>query len=147
MNFKNNTPSVNGGGEDRIDRVGKRKLRNDLIFIGVLLAALILVGLAFFLLRGEGDSVVVTVDGEIFGTYSLSEDTAVDIRTGENGEQLNRLIIRDGKAFVEIATCPDGICAGHKPISRQGESIVCLPHKVVVAVRRAQSDNAPDVVI
>lgn len=122
-------------------------MRNDLIFIGSLLLGLILIGLAFFLLRGEGDTVLVTVDGESFGVYSLSKDTVVDIRTGEDGEHLNRLVIRDGKAFVELATCPDGSCADRKPISRQGESIVCLPHKVVISVRRTQTENAPDVVI
>lgn len=115
-----------------------KKLRNDLIFIGVLLTALVLIGLAFFLLRAEGDRVVVTVNGEEFGVYALSEETVVDIRTGENGEQLNRLVVRNGEAVVETATCPDGICAAHKPISRDGESIVCLPHKVVVTVETAE---------
>ena len=76
------------------------------------------------------------MDGEEYGTYPLSEDTVVEIRTGKDGEELNRLIIRDGKAFVERATCPDGICSNHRPISRDGESIVCLPHKVVITVEQ-----------
>ena len=147
MEQNNSVPSANNGGDRSIDRSRRRKLRNDLIFIGSLLLGLILIGLAFFLLRGEGDTVLVTVDGESFGVYSLSKDTVVDIRTGEDGEHLNRLVIRDGKAFVELATCPDGSCADRKPISRQGESIVCLPHKVVISVRRTQTENAPDVVI
>ena len=118
-------PSATGGG---------RKFRNDLIFIAVLLVLVILAGLAFLLLRGEGDTVTVTVDGRVYGTYPLSEDLTLDIRTGREGEELNRLIIRGGEAFVETATCPDGICAAHKPISREGESIICLPHKVVITV-------------
>ena len=132
-------PSATGGG---------RKFRNDLIFIAVLLVLVILAGLAFLLLRGEGDTVTVTVDGRVYGTYPLSEDLTLDIRTGGEGEELNRLIIRGGEAFVETATCPDGICAAHKPISRDGESIVCLPHKVVITVRVKEPvpDNAPDVV-
>ncbi len=112
----------------------KKKIRNDIIFIGVLLAVLLLVGALILAFRKEGDSVTVTVNGEEYGKYSLSEETVVDIRTGEKGDQLNRLIIRDNKAFVETATCPDGICSAHKPISHEGESIVCLPHKVVVAI-------------
>ena len=43
------------------------------------------------------------------------------------------------------ADCPDLICVHHKPISRQGESIVCLPHKVIVEVtgeESAQEDEA-----
>ena len=115
----------------------KRKTRNDVIFIAILMAVVALAGLAIFLLRGEGDRVAVTVNGEVYGEYLLSEDTVVEIRTGERGERLNRLIIADGRARMEEATCPDGICAAHSPISRDGESIVCLPHRVVVTVETA----------
>lgn len=131
-----NMPVANGGGHTR---------RNDVIFITVLLVVVVLAGLALFLLRGEGNTVEVTVDKQLMGTYSLSVDRTVEIRTGESGEELNLLIIKDGKAYVESATCPDGICASHKPISRDGESIVCLPHKVVITVI-TQSDQGPDVV-
>ena len=111
-----------------------KKTKNDLILVGVLIGVLLLVGGAMLLFRSEGDMVVVTVDGEVYASYPLSKNTEVDILTGENGTQVNRLVIKDGKAFVETATCPDGICASHKPISHDGESIICLPHKVVVAV-------------
>lgn len=91
--------------------------------------------------------VKVTVDGELYGVYSLSQNMTEDIHTGEDGQQLNRLVIRDGKAFVENATCPDGICAAHRSISRNGESIVCLPHRVVITVAAAETDDAPDIVV
>ena len=137
---------MNQNSAKTIPHEGGRKARNDVIFIAVLLAVLSLAGLAFYLLRGEGDTVTVEVDGKSFGTYALSEDRTVEIRTGKNGEALNLLVIREGKAFVETATCPDGICANHKPISREGESIVCLPHRVVITVRSTSDKNAPDVV-
>ncbi len=111
-----------------------KKAKNDLILVGAIVAVLLLVGGALLLFSDEGDSVVVTVDGAVYATYPLSKDTEVDIVTGESGTQVNRLIIKDGKAYVQEATCPDGICASHKPISLDGESIICLPHKVVVAV-------------
>ena len=79
---------------------GGRKFRNDLIFILALLLAVSLCGLGFFLLRGEGDTVTVEVDGKLFGTYPLSVDTAVEIRTGD---ELNLLVIRNGEAFVSEA--------------------------------------------
>lgn len=139
MHQINVLPSANRGG---------RKFRNDLIFIGALLLIVVAGGLLFLLLRGEGDTVTVTVNGEVFGTYALSEDRTVEIRTGREGEELNRLVIRDGRAWMETATCPDGICAAHKPISRDGESIVCLPHKVVVTVRKTEEGTEihPDVI-
>lgn len=125
---------------------GGRKLRNDFIFIAALLAVVIMFGLGLYFLRPGGDEVVVKVDGEVYGTYSLEKDVVIDIRTGENGEQLNKLVIKDGKAYVQEASCPDGICAAHKPISRQGESIVCLPNKVAITVQTRDPESGPDVV-
>ena len=132
------TPTAKNGG---------RLFRNDLIFIAALLFGVSLLGLCFYLFRGEGDRVTVTVDGKEFGTYSLAEEARVEIRTGASGEHLNVLVIRDGEAYVEIATCPDGICAGHKPIKREGESIVCLPHKVVITVYATEEEEAPDIIV
>ena len=79
---------------------------------------------------------VVLVDGEEYGRYALGKDREVEIRTGKDGEELNRLVIREGKAEVTEATCPDGICAAHKPISYDGESIACRPHRVVITVEK-----------
>ena len=125
---------------------GRLKLRNDLIFIVALLLAVSLIGLIIFFARGEGDTVTVTVDGRLYGTYSLSQDVRVEIRTGEHGEEINVLVIENGEARMESATCPDGICAAHSPIHRDGESIVCLPHKVVVTVSTSEGE-APDVIV
>ncbi|MBP3699612.1 MAG: NusG domain II-containing protein [Oscillospiraceae bacterium] len=139
-------PSVTKGEQGVTPARGGRKLRNDLIFISALLLAVAAIGLGFFLLRGEGDAVIVEVDGKLIGTYPLSRDTVVDVRTGEEDGQLNRLVIRDGEAFVETATCPDGICSSHRPISREGESIVCLPHRVVITVVTDHANSGPDVI-
>ena len=128
------TPTAKSGG---------RRLRNDIIFIAVLLVAVSLVGLGYFFLRGEGDTVEVSVDGEVFGEYSLSIDREVEIKT-ELG--YNLLVIKNGEAEVESASCPDGICSAHRPISKEGESIICLPNKVVVTVRASEGDPEPDII-
>lgn len=127
--------------------VNKRHLRNDILLIIVLLLVAATGAAYLFLFRGFGDVVKVTVDGELYGVYSLSQDRTEDISTGEDGRQLNRLVIREGKAFIQTATCPDGICAAHRAIFRNGESIVCLPHGVVVTVTTAQTQGEPDVVV
>lgn len=136
MMKRTSTPTANGGG---------RKYKNDIILIAVLILAVSVAGILYYLCRGEGDAVTVTVDGNVFGTYSLAEDRTVEIRTGEDGKEINLLVIENGEARVVEASCPDGICAAHKPISRNGESIVCLPHRVVVTVRTSESDE-PDVI-
>lgn len=122
-----------------------RLRRNDVIFIAALLAVVAIVGACLYFFRGEGDTVTVAVDGKVIATYPLSVDRVEDIRTDHEG--LNRLVIRDGKAYVETASCPDGICAAHKPIHREGESIVCLPNKVVITVQTAKDADEPDMVL
>ncbi len=124
-----------------------KKHRNDCILIlSVLFVAVAgIVYLTFF--RSAGDTVTVTVDAEVYGVYSLSEDRIQDIYTGENGQHHNRLVIKDGKAFVEAASCPDGICVAHKPVFRDGESIICLPNRVVVTVDLADKTEAPDIIM
>ncbi len=121
----------------------KSKVKNDIIFIAVLLALIVAVGAVYVSTRQEGDTVTVTVGGELYGEYPLSQDRTVEIK---NGEALNLLIIEGGKASVEHASCPDGVCAAHRPISRDGESIICLPNEVVVTVRKKNAD-APDIIV
>lgn len=124
----------------------KFHLRNDILLIGVLLLVAGAGILYWFVFRSSGDMVKVTVDGELYGVYSLSVNHTEDIRTGEDGAHLNRLIIREGKAHMERATCPDGICVAHRPIFRDGESIVCLPNRVVITVITDNDTDSPDIV-
>ena len=120
------------------------RLRNDLILISALLLFVLAVGLCLLFWQKEGDTVCVSVNGEAYGSYSIYEDRVVEIPVGDG---YNRLVIQDGMAFVEAADCPDGICAAHRPISGTRESIVCLPHGVVISVVRVGDADAPDVVV
>lgn len=125
----------------------KRRIRNDVIFILVLLLIAAIGGVYLFLFRPQGNLVKVTVNGESYGVYSLNQNITKDIFTGDNKQQLNRLIIRDGKAYIETASCPDGICVSHRPIFRDGESIVCLPNGVVITVKTTDDTDQLDIVI
>ena len=122
----------------------KRSLRNDLLLIGGLLLIAVIALIYLFCFRPAGNSVEITVNGTLYKTFSLSEEITEEIRTGES--DCNVLVIRDGKAYMRSATCPDGICVDHAPIFREGESIVCLPNRVVVTVT-ANGADAPDAVI
>lgn len=44
------------------------------------------------------------------------------------------LVIFDGKTDMESADCPNQICVHHSAISNTGETIVCLPNRVVIEV-------------
>ena len=125
-----------------MDKQTTTRRRHDILFIAVLLCLTAAAAFGMFLTRTEGDSVSVFIDGQLYAQYPLSEDTSVEILS-ENG--FNRLVIRDGYAYVEEASCPDGICSSHRPICHDGESIICLPNKVVIEVHRTD-ENQPDII-
>lgn len=122
----------------------KNRIRNDILLISLLLVIILVVAFCLLFWQKEGTTVEVTVNGVPYGTYSLDENRVVLIAT-EAGA--NRLVIENGKAFVEAASCPDGICVAHRPISGTRESIICLPHGVVISIRGTDDVDAPDLVV
>lgn len=46
----------------------------------------------------------------------------------------NLLYISDGMIRMDSADCKDQICVHHRPISGIRESIICLPHKLVIEI-------------
>lgn len=97
-------------------------------------------GLAFLLhefIGGTGAGcVTVKVEGEIEGVYSLSRDQEIEINGGTN-----ILKIRNGSADMTEADCPDKLCVNQKAVSKNGESIICLPNKVVVTVDSSENSE------
>lgn len=120
------------------DLAPRRKVFHDILLVlGILLLAV--GGLLLLRFTGTpGERAVVLIDGKETASYPLSQDVETVIRTGE---ETNTLLIREGKASVTDATCPDKICVHHRPISRVGETIVCLPHQVVVKIVSSQKNE------
>ena len=79
--------------------------------------------------RDGADTVTVKVDGKVTGTYPLAKDQKIRINGGTN-----ILTIKNGKAKMTDADCPDQLCVHQKAASKNHESIICLPNKVVVEV-------------
>ena len=107
----------------------------------LLLLALLGVGAAMgallFLLRSPGATVTVTVDNVQTAAFPLEEAREYRIET-EYGTNL--LVIADGTARLTEADCPDLLCVKQGSIRYAGDSIICLPHKLVVEI----TGDAPD---
>ena len=71
--------------------------KRDYILIGcILLVAAVCAG--FFLLTGkEAQEAVVTVDGEVYGTYSLAKDQTIEI---QDGNRLRIQTVRISSAYT-----------------------------------------------
>lgn len=111
--------------EDKI--ISKRDII--LLLVVVLLGCIAYALIVIF--SKTGYSVRISCDGEVVKTMSLDKDSTYEFQSEEG---YNTIVIRDHKVYVESADCPDKICAGHKPIDKVGETIICLPHKLVVEV-------------
>ena len=121
--------------------------KNDFLLI---LAVLLLAGgvwAALRLTRRTGGSVSVAVDGVEVASLPLDRDR-IFVWEGEAGN--NTLVIENGTAHMEFADCPDGLCIRQGEIRYTGESIVCLPHRLVAAVTggaEKKSESAVDAVV
>ena len=103
--------------------------KNDWILVAVILV-LAVIGFIIYTNLGKQTAgiVKVTIDGEVFGTYSLEKEQKIKIN------DTNYLLIKDGQADMIEADCPDQICVEHISISKNKETIVCLPNKVIIEI-------------
>ena len=110
-----------------------KKLRSDIILIGVLLIISLSVLLFVFLTREEGAIADVYIDGVKVAEYPLSIDGVYYINNGSNV-----LVIEDGAAYMREANCPDKFskngCVNTGKIFYVGQTIVCLPNKIIVEI-------------
>lgn len=85
-----------------------------------------------FFFQKNGKEIEITVNGNLYGTYSLSRDKLINVST--NNGVSNKVQIKNHCAYMEYADCPDLLCEKQGKISKINESIVCLPNQVVVTV-------------
>lgn len=120
------------------------KVRND-IFLAVFLVSISLLALLVFkTTQKDGAYAVVIKDGVETSRYPLSKNREIKITHGEDGKKFNLLIIENGAAYIESASCPDGICVSHKPIKLNGETIICLPNKLVIKIESEKGEASLD---
>lgn len=117
-----------------------QKLKADIIIIGIMgIAALLL----FLLPRWKGSTdreyVQIFVDGKLQYQYSLSEDRTIIV--GSDEDEYNLVLIHARQVRVTDADCPDRLCVRQRSISRNGESIICLPHKMVVQIESKEESD------
>lgn len=120
-------------------KLNKQRRGDLLLLLGIFVLVAVL-ALGYGLTRREGTYVAVLQQGTELARYSLAQDRQIPI--GES----NLLVIEDGKARMLRANCPDQICVEHRPVSKVGQTIVCLPNQIVVKVV-ADNQSGPDMVV
>ena len=109
--------------------IWRKRLVTDLALILCLLLFALILFFAMRRTRDAGVAVRVSVGGEVVAEYLLSESGEYALNGGTN-----ILLIKDGKASVVFANCPDKICKRASAISLVGERIICLPNKLMIEI-------------
>ena len=115
-----------------------KKHRADICLISIFL--ILGIGLLFYIVsrKHQGNQVLVQVNGTCVRTFWQEEEVTYRIQS-DHGENLLR--ISEGKVWLSEADCPDKICVNMGKIQYPGQSIICLPHKVVVEIREGGTDE------
>jgi hypothetical protein len=75
--------------------------------------------------------VQISVDGQTVAKLPLEQDTEYLIET-KYGKNL--LLLENGSASLQDSDCPNRTCEGMGKISQVGESIICLPHRLIITL-------------
>lgn len=102
--------------------------KRDWIAAAVILAAALIFALVGKLTAEPAQALRITVNGETYGMYDITEDQEIKIN------DTNICQIEDGKVRMTWADCPDQICVHTAEISKDGGSIICLPNRIVLEI-------------
>ena len=138
-----------------------RKADIILLIVLVVLGLAVSAALAFNASDGSGGSeVVIKSGGKVIGRYPLNNDTRLEIPapSGVNYDDpshyalseddectqytyYNVVKIEDGGVSVTGASCKNHVCVRHGSISKSGQSIVCLPNRLIVTIEDKSGGN------
>jgi hypothetical protein len=109
--------------------------KREMIIIGIILLAAV-GALLFMRLSGTKSNqlyVKITVDGALYDTIPLTDDLDTEFTISTDlGE--NHVVIKDGTVDVDWADCPNQVCVNTKSAEYLYDTIVCLPHKLIIEI-------------
>lgn len=120
--------------------IWRRLLPLDRLVVFLLLLA---IGVSFYVVgqRPKGRQVVVEQGGRVVFAAPLRSDRKV-VLAGPHGETV--VAIRNGRACIVAASCPNKVCMGMGEVSRQGQMIACVPNGLLLHVEGEPGDEVKD---
>lgn len=108
----------------------------------VLAAVLLILGVTGVLIvkygLKSGNTADVYIDDKLVQTIDLSVDDEYTFQTDKGS---NTVEVRNGAVSMKSADCPDKVCVRMGTKNRNGETITCLPHKLVIEVHGVQEQE------
>lgn len=90
---------------------------------------------------------VLSVDGKELKTFDLSDKSqAYTYRYEDKGGDYNLIEVKGNRIRIKEADCGDQICVRRGWIDQSGETIVCLPHKLVIEIKSSDGGEPGSVI-
>lgn len=89
----------------------------------------------------------IKVDGKLYDNIPLSTNKGEKKLNIKSSSGNNSILIRDNTIKVISADCKDDLCVKQGEISKVGESIVCLPHKLIIEIKGDEKDSSSDMIL
>lgn len=84
---------------------------------------------------------VITVDKKVVKEIEISSHTGTQrFEIISQDSDINVIEVKDSQVRMKSANCADQVCVRTRAISKPGQTIICLPHKIVVEIKAV---NAP----
>ena len=115
----------------------------DFILIVSLMLASFSPLLFFFFFFTTGQIAQLRVNNKRIKEFDLSKDQVFTYFDKLDGDQ-NKITVRDGKIAIIDANCTDQICVRKGFISKTGQTIVCLPHRLVIEIMPTNEKQTED---
>ncbi len=119
-----------------------------IVYVAVFLTVLALfLSFVIFADKGELKKIEISIDKTVIAVYDFSADelnfSSENIKVVENDKQTLTLSVNNDEnvividkikkhAFIESANCPSQDCVHSKKITKSGESVICVPHKLII---------------
>ncbi|MBS6430077.1 NusG domain II-containing protein (plasmid) [Enterococcus raffinosus] len=120
---------------------------------GIIVVILILLSFApvlvFSLNRASSPTqeAVLSVDGKEIKTFDLSDNSqAYTYRYEDKDGDYNLIEVKGNRIRIKEADCGDQICVRRGWIEQSGETIVCLPHKLLIEVKSSDGGEPGSVI-
>ncbi|GFH43198.1 protein export element [Lactococcus hodotermopsidis] len=84
------------------------------------------------------------INGKIIKNFDLTENQNYTYKDTDG--DINKIVVRDGKIGIIYATCADQICVRKGFVDKSGQTIICLPHQLVIEVMSDNKKNKERVV-
>ena len=129
-------------------RISKRlkPSAGDFIVMGAVIIAAVLLGIYLLLgRRSSSKHILIWQDGELKYDFVMSELTEKKIITIQ-GKYTAEIAISQDYAAVVKSNCPHEDCVEQGAVSKAGESVICLPNRLVVEITDGNQNSEYDAV-